>query len=257
MTDVHEDKDKIICFPSFVMEMFGSFCLCYFGGLAVIHTDGIAVAFVHGLILFFTIHIGGDISGAHFNPAVSITFIVTGMENWIKMLIYIAFQIIGSILAGSLLLIKANTDKTGMGYPRPGPNTNLLAVFIFETIATFLLLVGIFVNIKRKQNATMTGLFVGIAVFIDILTVGEDTGASMNPIRALGPSIIDGDPFFYGFWIYLTAPILGALLGALYHEFVIKQKKSLYREKTIDINRVSNNDINDQLMTTKTFEESI
>lgn len=221
MTDAHEDKDIIICYPSFVMEMFGSFCLCYFGGLAVIHTKGIAVAFVHGLILFYTIHIGGDISGAHFNPAISLTFALARIENWIKMIFYIGFLVLGSILAGLFLLIKANDTKSGMGYPMPGQNTNLFAVFIFETIATFLLVIGVFTNIQRKNSATVTGLFVGIAVFIDILTIGEDTGASMNPIRALGPSIVDLNPFFYGFWIYLTAPILGSIFGIIYHDYFI------------------------------------
>lgn len=79
-------------------------------------------------------------------------------------------------------------------------------------------------------------MFVGITVFIDILTIGEESGASMNPIRALGPSIVDLNPYFDGFWIYLTAPILGSILGAIYHDYFIHDHKVKYSVNTNDNN---------------------
>lgn len=92
---------------SLIMETFGTFMLCYIGGLAVMLDHNLFnIALAHAIILFVLIHMGGDISGGYFNPAVTIGFVVT-KDNDLKItLSYLIVQILGSLLAGFLLLLK-------------------------------------------------------------------------------------------------------------------------------------------------------
>lgn len=223
---------------SLIMEVFGTFMLCFFGGLVVLDNGNLTnVALAHALILFIVIHIGGDVSGGYYNPAVTIGFLVSG-DNCFRITIsYFLAELLGSVIAGLFLLLKV-VDAEGLGYPKPVPGSNLFRIFIYETMATFLLVLSIFYNVKMKKGATMAGLFVGVVVLLSILSIGDVTGGCLNPARSFGPALVDGNFAFYGFWVYLTAPFLGGAIGALYFEYVLKKNlhKIAYRKSLAPTN---------------------
>lgn len=207
---------------SLIMETFGTFLLCFFGGLVVLDNDNlISVAIVHSVILLVIVHIGGDISGGYYNPAVTVGFLISKNNSFKITISYLAVQFLGSILAGLLLLLKV-PETEGLGYPKPPIKSNLFKVFVYETCATFVLVLTIFYNVKTKKGSTIGGLFASVVVLMSILSIGPVTGGSLNPARSFGPSLIDGNFLFRGFWVYLTAPFLGGALGAIYFEYVLK-----------------------------------
>ena len=209
---------------SLLMEVFGTFALLYFGGLVSLYGPGdlTSIAIAHALILFLIIYIGGDISGGYFNPAVIIAFLVSKDNNIKVSLSYLAAELVGALLAGVLLLAKGLPNKEGLGYPMPNPDSDLFTCFVYETLTTFLLVLSIFYNVKCGKPLPLAAAISSIVVLMSILCVGKISGGSLNPLRSLGPSIIDGNVFFYGFWVYLTAPLLGGALGALYYEFILR-----------------------------------
>jgi aquaporin Z len=212
---------------SLIMETFGTFLICFFGGLVTLDNNNIiSVSLVSAIIVFIVIHIGGDISGGYYNPAITFAFFISKYNNYKITLCYLVVQIIGSVLAGIILLVKI-PETEGLGYPKPPLDSNLAKVFIYETSATFVLVLTMFFNIKTKKGSTISGLFSSLIVLMSILSIGPVTGGSLNPARSLGPSIIDGNFLFYGFWIYLTAPFLGGLLGAVYFEYVLRDNLQL------------------------------
>lgn len=229
-----------------IMEIFGTFSICFFGGLVYLYNskDTLAIAFVDGMVVFLMIYIGMDISGGFFNPAITLTFYITKDLHWVKALVYVFCQFIGSLIAGiSLLLVKS--DSGGMGYPMPNPRVSIVKVFIFELIATFMLLMIIYVNVRRNKGVLLTSAGSGIVIFIDILTIGALSGGAMNPARSFGPSLIDNNFLFSGFWVYLSSPFIGGLLGGLFFEACLKitnQEQFTNKEQTlIEIDKEKSN----------------
>lgn len=197
-------------------ELFGTYALVFAGtgaividavsGGAVTH---VGVALTFGLIVLAMIYTVGDISGAHLNPAVSIGFTVAGRLPFSELPPYIAAQITGALLA-SMTLHFLFPQNALLGATLPAGSAQ--QSFILEVILTlFLMLVILNVSHGAKEKGITAGIAVGATIALEALFAGPICGASMNPARSVAPAIVSGH--LEHLWIYLLAPITGALLA--------------------------------------------
>jgi aquaporin Z len=202
----------------YISEFIGTFALVLVGTGAMIVNDvyggvvthvGIALAF--GLVVMVMIYAVGDVSGAHFNPAVSAGFWLAGRFPGREVLPYTVSQVTGALLA-SVVLWLAFPEHETLGATLP--SIGVPGAFIFEVILTFILMfVIIHVSVGAKEKGVMAGAAVGATVCMAALFAGPITGASMNPARSLAPALVSGTLSYL--WIYLIAPIIGAGLAVL------------------------------------------
>ncbi|HEX6890575.1 MAG TPA: MIP family channel protein [Chryseolinea sp.] len=197
-------------------EVIGTFALVFCGTGAIIinqETSGAishaGIAFTFGLIVMVMIYTLGPISGAHLNPAVTIAFTVAKRFPANQIIPYVLSQTVGAMLASlTLRLLFSTNEFLGTTQPR---GTELQS-FVLETILTFfLMLVIIHVATGSKEQGMFAGLAIGSTVLLEAMFAGPICGASMNPIRSFSPAVVSGH--LEHLWIYLVAPILGAVLS--------------------------------------------
>lgn len=199
-------------------EAIGTFALVFAGTGAIVidqtYTGAvghIGIALTFGLVVTTMICSFGELSGAHFNPAVTLGFAATRRFPLREVPAYIGSQIGGALLA-SLMLRWTFPDNVSLGMTRPRVAT--VPAFVWETVLTFLLMLVILqVATGSKEQGRMAGIAIGGTVALEALFAGPITGASMNPARSLAPALVGGH--FHLLWLYLTAPVLGALLAVL------------------------------------------
>ena len=198
----------------YLAEIIGTFILVFAGTGAIIVNDisggsitHVGVSLTFGLVVMAMIYAIGDISGAHLNPAVSCGFFVARRFPGRQTALYIVCQLIGAVLAsGALHLLFP--DHLALGSTRPTGSP--LQSFVLEMILTAILMwVVLCVSAGSKEAGLMAGIAIGGVVAFEAMLGGPISGASMNPARSLGPAIVSGH--LSHLWIYLTAPILGAV----------------------------------------------
>ena len=217
-------------------ECVGTFALTFVGGGAIIVTSGgslIAISLAHGLILAVMVASMLHVSGAQFNPAVSISLAVIGKQSWTKALCFTAVQVVGAIAAAALL--KA-TMTHGWSYANEHVGETLgrysgtegiefisaWRVLVLEAVAAFFLMwtiMGVAVDSKNARHAGIAALAIGGVVAADILCFGPATGASMNPARSFGPALIAGAWTLQ--WCYWVGPIVGAVIAAVCYQRIV------------------------------------
>lgn len=200
----------------YIAEVVGTFALVFCGTGAII-IDGVSngalgnigIAITFGLIVMAMIAAVGEVSGAHFNPAVTIGFWVAKRFDSKEVLPYIIAQTIGAFMASGILRFLF-PDSLTMGETLPaGP---CLQTFILEVILTFFLMfVIIHVATGSKEQGIIASLAIGGTVLLEALFAGPITGASMNPIRSIAPAMVNLN--FQHLWMYIVAPIIGAVLS--------------------------------------------
>ena len=201
---------------SLFAEFLGTAALVFAGTGAIVINDvsggvighaGIAITF--GLIVLAMIYTFGDISGAHLNPAVTIAFCVAGRFDTARVLPYVVAQITGAIAASLIVRVLFPAHPT-LGATLPAGA--LSQSFILEIILTFILMLVILsVSTGAKEKGITAGIAIGAVVALEAMFAGPICGASMNPARSLAPAIVSGNKS--ALWLYLTAPVLGALLA--------------------------------------------
>ncbi|MCP6760988.1 MAG: MIP family channel protein [Fischerella sp. CENA71] len=198
-------------------EAIGTFTLVFAGTGAVMVNElsqgavtHVGISFVFGAVVAALIYSIGHLSGAHFNPAVTLAFWTSGFFPRRQVLSYILAQSIGAIAASATLLI--SLGKVGnLGATLP-LNNNWLQSFVLETLLTFILMFVIFGSgLDRRAPIGFAGLAIGLTVGLEAMFMGPITGASMNPARSLGPALVGG--IWQHHWVYWLAPILGAQLA--------------------------------------------
>jgi len=219
MTDLNIKK--------YLSEVIGTFAIVFCGtGSIVINGESggiithVGIAITFGLIVTTMIYALGDVSGAHFNPAVSIAFTIAGKFSLKHLLSYIFSQVIGAVLA-SLLLKMLFPDDQFLGATLPnGPD---FQSFVLELILTFFLMLVI-MNVAHgaKEKGMFAGLAIGFVVLLEAMFAGPISGASMNPARSIGPALVSGH--LEHLWIYLLAPVLGASLGVMVWKYLSAPK---------------------------------
>lgn len=206
-----------------IAEGIGTFALVFAGTGAVMVNSiagtvtHIGISFVFGAVVAALIYGMGHLSGAHFNPAVTLGFWASGFFPKRRVLPYILAQSLGAIAASALLLISlGNVADLGATLPLNG---NWFQSLVLETVLTFILMFVILGSgLDRRAHNGFAGLAIGLTVGLEAAFMGPITGASMNPARSLGPAMVGG--FWQHHWVYWVAPILGAQLAVMVYRFL-------------------------------------
>lgn len=203
----------------YISEFLGTFVLifCGTGAMTINEVTGgavshVGVAMTWGIIVMAMIYAFGDISGAHFNPAVSIAFAYAKKFPRKEVPKYIIAQFLGALLASCILWVLFPKSEylgaTISSFDMPW------RAFVLELLLTFFLMLTIInVSTGSKEVGIMAGIAIGGVVLLEAMFAGPMTNASMNPIRSIAPALVSG--YFKNLWLYITAPIIGALLAVV------------------------------------------
>jgi MIP family channel proteins len=204
-------------------ELVGAFALVFAGCGAIMvdaQTGGalgqVGIAITFGLVIAAMIYATGHVSGAHLNPAVTLAFALTRHFPWRRLLAYWAAQCAGAIAAAAILRGSLG-DIAHVGATLPSGSDR--QAFLWELVLTFfLMLVITAVATDTRAVGEAAAIAIGATVGLDAMFGGPVTGASMNPARSLGPALVSGE--LGSLWVYLTAPFLGAALGAAVYQYL-------------------------------------
>lgn len=228
-----------------LMELLGTFALCYVGGTS---TGGMLnAALAHGFALGLFVYAGANISGAHYNPAVTVALCLTKNCQWLTGLFYMASQLVGGIFAGMMVCyMKMNVplQADGPGGPSVGLAYNWYQAAMAETVGTFFLLFTIFgVAVDKRGPGKLCGLLIGGMLSAQVLAIGGVSGCALNPTRFFGPVLgallvgkgWRGGPYKAvaipgpngaikhwdndGSWLIYFFPFLGACIGAFSYQY--------------------------------------
>jgi aquaporin TIP len=208
-------------------EFVGAFALVFVGAGAVLASAPsgepgiVAVAFAYGLAIAVMVSAVGHISGGHFNPAITLGFLVTGRLAPLLAGIYWVAQFAGAIGAAALLRWIFDDETEGnLGAPLLNPGIQPEAGLLIEAILTFFLVWVVFATAADPRGTfkSIAGLAIGFTITMDVLMGGPLTGAAMNPARALGPQLISNT--WDDFWIWYIGPLAGGVIAAVLYELL-------------------------------------
>ena len=158
----------------------------------------------------------GHISGGHFNPAVSIAMVIDERLSPLDAAGYIVAQVIGAIAASALILVLWNQAAVAATITAPGSGFSDIQALILETVLTAIFLLVILSSTKHAP--ALAPLAIPLTLIAMHLAAVPFTGASLNPARSIAPALLGGD--LSKLWIYLVAPVVGAIIGALIYRAV-------------------------------------
>lgn len=198
----------------YVTEFVGTFFLVLTIGLTVMNGTPFAPLAI-GAVLMAMVYMGGHISGAHYNPAVSVAILIRGKMEARDLIPYVLAQLSGAILASlTVMLIVGDTFA-----PAPAPGAGLVVVLLCEALFTFALSLVV-LNVATDDATagnSYYGLAIGFTVMVGAFAVGATSGGVFNPAVGTGPILIDviaGDGIWDHLWIYWAGPVLGGVAAA-------------------------------------------
>jgi MIP family channel proteins len=222
---------------AYIAEFLGTFFLCFAGiaailsGTPAVGAGGglVAIALAHGLALSVAVNAFGGISGAHFNPAVTIGMAVTRRIGPAAAGVYIVVQLAAAVTASLICraLFPPEAVSQGiLGLPLPQAWVSTSSLLLGETVMAFILMIAIFgTAIDERGRAVKIGGFgIGLTVAFNIMAAGAVTGASMNPARSFGPALVTG--IWNAHIYYWIGPIIGAVLAALLYDRVLLDRRN-------------------------------
>lgn len=207
---------------SLIAEAFGTFALVFAGAGAIMvdaktrELGHVGVAITFGLVIMAMIYAVGHVSGAHFNAAVTFAFALTRHFPWPRVFAYWGAQFVGAFTA-ALALRGSLGDIANVGATLPSGSQ--AQSFLWELIMTaFLMFVVLAVATDTRAVGEAAAVAIGGTIGFDAMFGGPVSGASMNPMRSLGPALVSGD--LHALWLYISAPIVGASAGGLLYQAV-------------------------------------
>jgi MIP family channel proteins len=217
--------------PKLLAEFIGTFAFVFIGaGTAAVVGNGVglagivAIAFAHGLAIMAFAFAYGPVSGGHMNPAVTVGVLAAGAMGVGEAIGYIISQLIGGVASALLLRTVLGGAETGLGTPALAHDLALGALsltitpaagFMIEALLGFFLVTVVLSTAVAGRARSLAPLAIGVTLTLNILMGGPLTGAPFNPARALGPMVLTGN--FHNAWLYVTAPIVGAIVAAILH----------------------------------------
>jgi aquaporin Z len=217
------DKNKKIFFA----ELIGTFVVIVFSTGSVVldaKMNGALglpfIAIAPAIAVAIGVYVFGKISMAHFNPAVTVGFLITNhLQGKQKLfLIYLAAELIAAFLA-SIFIYSVMGNEVNLGANAPNyANYPVYVIVVIEILASALLMLVILIVVYTKGLKKFSGIAIGGIVGLDIFLFGLISGASMNPARSLAPAVVSG--YYVDLWLYLTAPFIGTSIVA----FLLKNK---------------------------------
>jgi MIP family channel proteins len=223
LSEARSERRKI--WAAYLAEGLGTFGLVFAGcGAIMIDTlshgqiTHVGVGLVFGLIITVMIYAFGHISGAHFNPAVTLAFVLARHFPVQRLIGYWIAQLVGaSVAAGSLRLLLGNAAH--LGATLPVGRGGVWQSFGLETLLTFFLMIVIMaMATDTRAVGQAAALAIGATVALEALFAGPICGASMNPARSLGPALMSWT--WTAQWIYIVGPMIGAIAGAYVYQWL-------------------------------------
>jgi aquaporin Z len=205
----------------FFAELIGTFIVIVFASGSVVldaKLNGALglpfIAIAPAIAVAVGIYLFGKISMAHFNPAVTVGFLITNhLERKKLLLVYLLAEIIGGILA-SIFIFSVMGNEANLGANTPNYIDFPIYVIVgIEILASALLMLVILIVVYTKGAKKFGGIAIGAIVGLDIFVFGLISGASMNPARSLAPAIVSG--YYIALWLYRTAPFIGTSIVAV------------------------------------------
>lgn len=214
---------------SYITETLGTFILIFCGTGAIVinqQTGGVighlGIALTFGLLVMTLIYAFGNISGAHFNPAVSIAFTVARKFPANKLVPYIFSQLLGAVMASFFLkLLFPQNEMLGGTLPS---GTEMQSFILEIFLAFFLMLVILNVAHGSSEQGLFAGIAIGSTVLLEAMFAGPVSGASMNPVRSIAPALVSGH--LEHLWIYIVAPIVGAIAAVPVWKFISNKNQT-------------------------------
>ena len=216
---------------SYWAEFLGTFTLCFIGQGAIVMQQAagtgslLVVAVAHGLALATMISALGAWSGAHFNPAVTLGFVVTRRMSLTSAVTYWVSQLSGAI-AASFLLRAVVPGEAGeavhYGVPLLAAGVSVSQGLLLEFVMTFFLVTAVWGTAVDERAPRIGGFGIGLTVLMDILVGGPLTGAAMNPARAFGAACASG--VWTNHWVYWLAPMLGGVAAARVYKSMMSSR---------------------------------
>lgn len=208
-----------------IAEILGTFVLLLGGGAAILAAGAsgattmiIPIAFGFGLALLVGLYAFGEVSGGHFNPAVSLAMVLDGRMSLGAMIGYWIAQIVGGVLAGLVLLIASSQEAVASTATVLGDGVALWDGFLLEALFTAIFLMVILKASASASSAATAFLGIGLTLVSIHFALVPFTGASVNPARSLGSGIVGG--VWTDQWIYWVAPLVGAAIGWVFYKMV-------------------------------------
>ena len=216
-----------------VAEAVGTFLFFFVGaGSVVVATssaDGgpglVGIAFAHGIALAVAVSALGAVSGAHFNPAVTVAVRLAGRIEWSHAVAYVVVQLAAAVAAGLALrwvLPESAWSASFIGTPALGEGIGPVAGVAIEAILTLLLVVAVFGTAVDPRAPRLGGMAIGLAVAADVMMGGPLTGAAMNPARWFGPAVASGH--LNDWYVWWVGPLIGAIVGAVIYRYALESR---------------------------------
>ena len=214
-------------------EAIGTFALIFIGVLAVTAgslggkpegTVSLAtIALAHGLTIAVMVAAMGAVSGGHFNPAITLGFMITGRMPAPAGLLYWLAQLLGALLAGFLVRALFGAATVAAGTPDVAAGIGAGAAMVLEGVGTFFLVLVVFgTAVDGRAPKSVFPFAIGLTITLDIMAIGPMTGGAVNPARALGPALAAGH------WshqlVYWIGPLIGGALGALVANYALIER---------------------------------
>ena len=205
-----------------VGTMFLTLLAC---GVAAATGNYLATSLAFGLVIVAAAYSIGNVSGCHINPAVSISLTVAGKMKIEECIKYIIAQIIGAFIGSALLAACLKGFETLGANSYDGEVVTVWVALLVEVILTFVFTTTILGVTDKKENGHATGIVIGLTLILVHLFGFPFTGTSVNPARSLAPAVLQGGEPLKQVWVFLLAPIVGAILAGLFYKYVLKTDK--------------------------------
>lgn len=217
----------------YISEFIGTMVLVLFGcGIAVVSGGNlVAISLAFGLSIVAMAYVIGNVSGCHVNPAVSLAMLICGKMTLKDFCGYVIAQILGAFAGAGLLygILSATTDGvTGLGTNGYGEASalgiSLLGAIIVEVVLTFVFVYTVLGVTSDEKKSSVSGIVIGLTLaFVHLLGINL-TGTSVNPARSLAPAVIMGGTALSQVWVFIVAPLCGAVLAAMVFKYLNKEE---------------------------------